>query len=59
MDRPTPYYVSLSGGGDIGPFYRARFRLQRGNGKGNFFREPFRFVKLLLYSGARLLEKRP
>ena len=59
MDRHTLYYVTRSGGGggDIGPIYRASFRLQRGNGKGNFFRGPFRFVKPLLYSGAKAFRK--
>jgi len=31
MDRCTRYYVNQSGGGEIGPVYRASFRVQRGN----------------------------
>ena len=31
MDRYTRYYVNQSGGGEIGPVYRASFRVQRGN----------------------------
>ena len=58
MDRYTRYYVNQSGGGgEIGPVYRASFRLQRGNGIGSFFRGLFRFVKPLLYSGAKAVGK--
>ena len=57
MDRYTRYYVTQSGGGDIGPVYRASFRVQRGNGIGSFFRGLFRFVKPLLYSGAKAVGK--
>jgi len=58
MDRYTRYYVNQSGGGgEIGPIYRASFRLQRGNGIGSFFRGLFRFVKPLLYSGAKAVGK--
>ena len=59
MDRYTRYYVNQSGGGggEIGPVYRASFRMQRGNGIGSFFRELFRFVKPLLYSGAKAVGK--
>ena len=56
MDQYTRYYVNQSGGGrggGIGPVYRASFRVQRGNGLGSFFRGLFRFVKPLLYSGAK------
>lgn len=54
MDQYTRYYINQSGGGgDIGPVYRASFRVQRGNGIGSFFRGLFRFVKPLLYSGAK------
>jgi hypothetical protein len=56
MDHYTLYYVSQSGGrgggGDIGPVYRASFKMQRGNGIGSF-RGLFRFLKPLLYSGAK------
>jgi hypothetical protein len=57
MDRYTRYYVTQSGGGDIGPVYRASFRVQRGNGIGSFFRGLFRFVKPVLYSGSNAVEK--
>ena len=57
MYRYTRYYVNQSGGGDIGPVYRASFRMQRGNGIGSFFRGLFRFVKPLLYSGAKAVGK--
>jgi len=57
MDRYTRYYVNQSGGGEIGPVYRASFRMQRGNGIGSFFRALFRFVKPLLYSGAKAVGK--
>ena len=58
MDRYTLYYINQSGGGgEVGPVYRASFRVQRGNGIGSFFRGLFRFVKLLLYSGAKAVGK--
>ena len=60
MDQYTRYYVNQSGGGGdggIGPVYRASFRVQRGNGLGSFFRRLFRFVKPLLYSGAKAVGK--
>lgn len=58
MDRYTRYYVNQSGGGgEVGPVYRASFRVQRGNGIGSFFRGLFRFVKPLLYSGAKAVGK--
>ena len=53
MDRYTRYYANQSGGGDVGSVYRASFRVQRGHGIGSFFRGLFRFVKPLLYSGAK------
>jgi hypothetical protein len=53
IDQYTGYYVNRSGGGDIGRVYRASFRMQRGNGIGTFFSGFFRFVKPLLYSGAK------
>jgi hypothetical protein len=53
MDHYTRHYVGQSGGGgNIGPLYKASFRVQRGNGLGSFFRELFRFVKPL-YSSAK------
>ena len=58
MDRCTWYYVNQSGGCEIGPVYRARLMLQRGNGIGSFFRGLFRFVKPLLYSGAKAVGKK-
>ena len=57
MDRYTRYYVNQSGGGEIGPVYRVGFRMQRGNGIGSFFRGFFRFVKPLLFSGAKAVGK--
>ena len=57
MDQYTRYYVNQSGGGDIGPVYRASFRTQRGNGIGSFFRGLVRFVKPLLFSGAKAVGK--
>jgi len=57
MDRYTRYYVNPSGGGEVGSVYRACFRKQRGNGIGPFFRGLFRFVKPLLYSGAKAVGK--
>jgi hypothetical protein len=53
MDHYTRYYAGQSGGvGNIGPLYKASFRVQRGSGLGSFFRRLFRFVKPL-YSGAK------
>ena len=57
MDRYARYYVNQSGGGDIGPVYRAGFRVQMGNRIGSFFRGLFPFVKPLLYSGAKAVGK--
>jgi hypothetical protein len=59
MNRYTRYYVnqSGSGSGEIGPVCMASFRVQRGNGIGSFFRGIFRFVKPLLYSGAKAAGK--
>ena len=60
IDQYTRNYVNQSGGGggsEIGPVYRASFRVQRGKGIGSFFRELFRFVKPLLYSGAKAVGK--
>jgi len=57
MDRYTRYYVNQIGGGKIGPVYRASFRMHRGNVIGSFFRGLFRFVKPLLYSGAKAVGK--
>jgi hypothetical protein len=58
MDQYTRYYVNQSGGGSgIGPVYRAIFMVQRGKGLGSFFRGLFRFVKPLLYSGAKAVGK--
>ena len=57
MDRYTRYYINESGGSEIGPVYRASFRMKMGNGIGSFFRELFRFVKHLLYSWAKCVGK--
>ena len=57
MDRYTRYYVNESVGGEIGPVYKASFRVQSGNDIGSLFRGLFRFVKTLLYSGANAVGK--
>ena len=57
MIRYTRHYVNQSGGGEIGSVYRASFRMQRGNVVGSFFRGLFRFVKPLLFSGAKAVGK--
>ena len=57
MDRCTRYYANRSGVGEIGPVFRATFRVQIGNGIGSFFRSHFRFLKSLLYSGAKAVGK--
>jgi hypothetical protein len=59
MDRYTWYYINQSGNGsgEIGSVYRASFRVRRGKGVGTFFRGLFRFVKPLLYSGAKAVGK--
>jgi hypothetical protein len=49
--------LEQSGGGGIGPVYRASFRVQRGHGIGSFFKGLFRFVKPLLFSGAKTVGK--
>jgi len=51
MDRYTRNYVNQSGGGAIGPVYRASFRMKRGNGIRSFFRRLFRSVKPLVFRG--------
>jgi hypothetical protein len=58
MDRYARLNVNQigSGSGEIGPVYRASFRVQRGNGIGSF-RGLFRFVKPMLYSGAKAVER--
>jgi hypothetical protein len=58
MDLYTRYYVNQSGGGNqIGPVYRASFRVPRGNCIGSFFMGLFRFVKPLLYARAKAVGK--
>jgi len=57
MDRYTRYYVNQSGGREIGPVYGASFRVQKVNGIWSFFMGLFRFVKHLLYSGAKAVGK--
>jgi hypothetical protein len=58
MYRYTRYSVNQSGSGDeVGPVYRASFRVQRVNGIGSFYRGLFRFVKPLLYSVAKAVGK--
>jgi len=51
------YYVPAYHNYNWSPVYRACFRMQRGNGIGSFFRGLFRFLKPLLYSGAKAVEK--
>jgi hypothetical protein len=41
MDRYTRYYLEQSGGGDVGPVYRAGYRVQKGYGIGSFLKEYF------------------
>jgi len=53
MDRFTLFYENQSVGVEIGLVYSASFRMQRGDEIGSFFRGLFRFVKPLLYSGAK------
>jgi len=57
MDRYTRCYVYQSSGGEIGPVYSSSFRMQRINGIGSFFRGLFRYVKPLLYPGAKAVRK--
>jgi len=57
IDRYIRYYVNQSGSREIGPVYRASFRVQIGNVIGSFFRGLFRFIKSLLYSGAKAVGK--
>jgi hypothetical protein len=59
MDRYTQFYLNLNGGGEIGPVYRDSFRMQSGNDIGYFFRRLLRFVKPLLYYGAKAVGKEP
>jgi len=56
MDGYTRYYVNQSGGGEIGPVYRASIRMDRVNVIRSFFMGLFRFVKPLLNSGAKALK---
>ena len=62
IDRYNRYCVNQSGGGgggggEIGPVYRASFRVQTGNGIGSFFRGLFLSIKPLLYSWAKAVGK--
>jgi hypothetical protein len=57
VDDYTRYYMNQAGGGGIGSVYRASFRTQRGRGIGSFFKGLFKFVKPLLYSGAKAVGK--
>jgi len=54
IDRYTRYYVNQSGGGEIGPVYRASFRVQRGNGIGSFFRGSYILLNLYYIQVQRL-----
>jgi len=57
-DRYTRYCANQSGGeGEIGPVSRASFVVQKGNCMGSFFRGLLRFVKRMLYSGAKAVGK--
>lgn len=51
------YYVNERGGVEIGPFYTTSFWMHRYNFIGSFFRRLLLFVKQLLYSGAKAVEK--
>jgi len=53
MDQYTRHYVNESGVCENGPVYRASFSMQSGKVIGSFIRGLFRFVKHLLYSGAK------
>ena len=67
MHRYTRYYANQSGGGggggdgggggEMGRVYRASIRVQTGNGRGSFFRGLYRFVKTMMYSGAKAVGK--
>ena len=57
MDWYTRYYANQSDGGEIGLVYTASFRVKRRNIIGSFFRGLFRFLKYLLYSGAKAVGK--
>ena len=57
INRYKRYYLNQSCGGENGPVYKASFRMQRGKWIGSFFRGLFRFVKTLLYSGAKAVGK--
>ena len=57
MNQYTRQYVNQSGGGDIGPVYRASFRVKGGNGIGSFFIGLFHFVKIMLHSGTKAVGK--
>jgi len=57
MGRYKLHYENQSGGGAIGPVYRASFGVPKFNGIGSFFWGQFQFVKLFLYSGAKSVGK--
>ena len=59
MDQYTRYYVNQSGGGgggggEIGPVYRASFRVQRGNCIGSFLEGFFVLLNPCYIQGQRL-----
>ena len=60
MRRLEVYYVRQAGGGSynntgIGPIYSIPPYLQRGHGIGNVFGSLFRWIKPILWSGAKAL----
>ena len=57
MDPYTQYYANQSGGGEIGPLYKASVRVQNGHSIWSFFRF-FRFVKPLLASEAKAVGRK-
>jgi len=58
MDRYTRYYVNQSGGGEIGPVYRASFRMQRVTVYGPSSEGYSVLLKLSCTQGQRQSEKR-
>jgi hypothetical protein len=55
-DRYYAYYAKQVGG-EIGPIYRAWYRIQKGRGIGSFLAGLWRFAKPLLFSGLKSVGK--